>query len=747
MNVATSVKASLSLQARRHVGLFVVLSLALAFPLAYNLATSYPPAQAHRGVLISITLLAELIMGIAFVELVRSDGQRRRTEEALRDSHERLLAFIEALPEAVFLKDEGGRWRTTNEPARRLFRVENFPWQGKTDAEMAALRDEFRGAHEACAVSDEAAWRSAGARIQSQQIPGPHGEPRTHEVRKMPLFHPDGRRRALIVIARDVTDQLRAENLLRKLSLAVEQSPDSILITDTEGRIEYANEAASRTSGYDLNELLGRNPRVLASGRTPPATFASLWKTLREGCTWRGELYNRRKDGAEYVDFAMITPIRQPDGSISHYLSLQENVTERKRLGAELDRHRHHLQELVQERTEQLNEALMQAEAASRAKSTFLAKMSHEIRTPLNAISGLAHLVELEGVTPNQADWLHKLEQASSHLLGIIEDVLDFSKIEAGKLALVEDRIDVEAVVASVASMLGERIRAKGLQLLTQTDALPHDLIGDPKRLKQALLNYADNAVKFTERGTILLRVRKMRETDESLVARFEVQDTGIGIATEASSFLFEPFEQADSSTTRRYGGSGLGLAITRRLAQLMGGEVGVESRVGVGSTFWFTARLVKAAAPTHAAPPSPDGASVQALMSGHRGRQVLLAEDDPINREVAVYLLQQAGLSTDVAEDGGAALELAKRTDYALILMDMQMPDVDGLEATRRIRALPDRARVPIIAMTANAYEEDRTRCLQAGMNDFIAKPVHPETLYSTLLHWLSQGQPRADR
>ena len=424
-------------------------------------------------------------------------------------------------------------------------------------------------------------------------------------------------------------------------------------------------------------------------------------------------------------------------GYLAKLAEAQLQARELAQREADLLAHRSQLEQEVRARTAELSEAKERAEQASRSKSTFLANMSHEIRTPLNVINGMAHMIREAGLSTDQRLRLNKLESASQHLLQVINDVLDLSKIEAGKMKLEVAPLQIERVVSNAVLMLRDRAQAKGLEVTTDLADISSSLEGDATRLQQALLNYGINAIKFTERGTVCIRTRVQQESADSVLLRFEVCDSGIGIDAATLKRLFSAFEQADNATTRKYGGTGLGLSITRQLASLMDGETGAVSQPGQGSTFWFTARLHKTQMPTPAqASPAPDAA--EALRRQFAGLPVLVVDDEPVNLEIAAFLLRDLGMQVDEASGGRMAVQMAAATAYRAILMDVQMPDVDGLDATRQIRQLPGHAATPILATTGNAFREDRERCLAAGMNGFVAKPLDYPVLYGELLRLL---------
>jgi two-component system sensor histidine kinase/response regulator len=538
------------------------------------------------------------------------------------------------------------------------------------------------------------------------------------------------------------------ERLERFRALLDRTSDFVILVALPEGTIADANAALGRLFGERVEALIGR-------------PFASLGLADATGVL---DLLRRemiaRVDGREILTHTLVTEFGPAAATIwlelSYRIAMIEegcygvlvgrDISERKLAEDEIRRLNAHLEERVRQRTAELEtanslltQAKLEAEAANIAKSAFLANMSHEIRTPMNGIVGMAAILRREGVTPLQAKRLDTIDASARHLLSVINDVLDLSKIEAGKFTLEEAPVAVSSLLANVVSILGERARAKGIRLLIESAKLPHHLLGDPTRLQQALLNYASNAVKFTEKGSITLRAELQGETSDAAMLRFEVRDSGIGIEPEALSRLFSAFEQADNSMNRRYGGTGLGLAITRRLAELMGGEAGAQSTPGVGSNFWFSVRLRKGGDAAAASTATAVDAEAQ-LRQRYCGQRVLVVDDEPTNREIALMQLEAAGLLADSAEDGAEAVAMARKNSYAAILMDMQMPTLNGLEATRQIREIPGCRQTPIIAMTANAFAEDKAKCFEAGMNDFLVKPFSPDALFLAVLRALSR-------
>ncbi len=412
-----------------------------------------------------------------------------------------------------------------------------------------------------------------------------------------------------------------------------------------------------------------------------------------------------------------------------------------------LRQQRDSLEETVAVRTHALSIAKEAAEAANRAKSTFLANMSHELRTPMNAIIGMTYMLGRSKVDASQRDKLDKVSNAANHLLNLLNDILDLSKIDAEKMTLEQVPFSIGKLVANLDSLLVAKVGKAGMRLHYEVDPqlARCDLIGDPLRLQQVLLNLLGNAIKFTEKGKVTLAISQRAATTDALTLDFAVRDQGIGIAPEALARIFNPFEQADGSTTRRFGGTGLGLPISSRLIRLMGGEIRVNSTVGVGSTFSFTLTVPLAKPLTAVAVAAGSEISgVEAerrLRADFAGSRILVAEDDWVNQEVAIELLREVlGFTVDIAPDGSVALDMLQRQPYDLVLMDMQMPIMDGVEATRCIRAMSEYEWLPIIAMTANAFAEDQALCLDAGMDDFLAKPVNADKLYVMVLKWLSR-------
>jgi PAS domain S-box-containing protein len=678
------------------------------------------------------------------------------------------------------------------------------------------------------------------------------------------------------VLETEILERRRVEVELRKLSRAVEQSPVSIVITDTRGNIEYVNPRFSQTTGYTFEEVLGQNPRVLKSGELPPARYAELWQTITAGQEWR-----RRKDGTLFWESASISPIVNEQGEITHFLGIKENITEYKRM------------------VEDLQRAREDAEAATRAKSDFLASMSHEIRTPLNAIIGMTTLLRHSELIPEQADYVETIHICGDALLNIINDVLDFSKIEAGKVDLEQRPFDVRECVEGALDVVAAQAASKGLDLaFLIADETPLIVVGDVNRLRQIVVNLLSNAVKFTERGEVVVSVggQWVGAGEQSYTLRLSVRDTGIGIPAERLGRLFQSFSQVDNSISRRFGGTGLGLSISKSLAEMMGGQLWVESVEGEGSTFhvsvlvtaateqpwvWWrsihpdlegkrvllvddnatmgtllaqsvgtwgmlpfiTTDASEALACLHQGQsfdvvlldmtmPGVDGpqlvADIRALVGGtpvslvllepfgvgrlslqewmvgeqiavlstpvkparlyevlvslfsgevehvqiqetlggwgevgslrgegaelaqiahHYPLRILVAEDNTFNQKVILLLLARLGYHARVVAHGGEVLAALEQEAYDVVLMDVQMSGMNGIETTRALRDRGGNGDVSIypwiIAMTAHVLEGDREQCLAAGMNDYIAKPVRLEELIAALKRAAQQVGP----
>jgi PAS domain S-box-containing protein len=511
----------------------------------------------------------------------------------------------------------------------------------------------------------------------------------------------------------------------------IEANIDALMTTDAKGIISDVNKQMEALTGRSRDELIGAPFKNYFTD--PARAEAGIKLVLAEGKVTDYELTALSWSGKKTLVSYNASTFYDRDRKLQGVFASARDV---------------HL-------TVELEKAKIVAEKASLLKSDFLSNMSHEIRTPMNSIIGMSHLALKTNLTPRQRDYLKKIQGSAKFLLGIINDILDFSKIEAGKLTIEQTNIDLKKVLKNVSNLISPQASTKRLKLIFDVERnLPNELMGDPLRLTQVLINYANNAVKFTKAGKIDIVIRMQEQTDTDILLYCGVSDTGIGMTEEQCGQLFQSFQQADSSTTRKYGGTGLGLVIAKKLAELMQGEVGVDSEFGKGSTFWFTARLGKVIDLKHHAvfdsissevgdvSFSRRESSMENRLAAFKGASILLVEDNKLNQEVALELLRDAGFIVDLAGNGEIAVRKVQKTFYDLVLMDMQMPIMDGITATQEIRKLSRCAHLPIIAMTANAMQVDRQRCFDAGMNDHLSKPVDPENLWQVLLRWIKAPQ-----
>jgi len=520
-----------------------------------------------------------------------------------------------------------------------------------------------------------------------------------------------------------------------------------------EGRYLMANPVFEAGFHLPAGGVLGKTDGELFAPEEAADLEREHNEVLRTGRPRTRNYTRREEDGGEKTYSTVRFPVRgEKDGSVVAVGMVALDITELIRTQRDLEELTQTLENKVALRTQQLAAARDVAEKASRAKAEFLANMSHEIRTPLNAIIGMSYLAAHVNSDARVGHYVGRIQASSQHLLGIVNDILDLSKIEAGKLRIDVAEFSLRSMLDDVAGLVSEQAHAKGLELtISITPELPDRFLGDAKRIGQILINFANNAVKFTEKGRIVLRARDLGRNGGRIRLRFEVEDTGIGIVDDKLPLLFCPFQQLDGSMSRQFEGSGLGLAISKNLAELMDAAVGVSSRYGHGSIFSLELSL-----PIDAAIAGPESSVVprEAEAAGTlnapsatmaevslRGHAILLIEDNKINQEVVQHLLEMVGAEVTVANDGLQGIQLLHGQPFDLVLMDIHMPNMDGFEATAEIRADPKFARLPILALTANALEGDFERCLAAGMNDYIAKPIHPNELFSTLARHLDAG------
>ncbi len=671
--------------------------------------------------------------------------ERKRAEDKLQESRDYLDKIINSIGDPIFVKNRLHQFALVNNAFCALLGHSFEEIIGKTDynffpAEQVAVFLE----------NDEQVFETGKENLNEETITGSDGIDRTI-ITKKTLYTDTSGNKFNVGIIRDISERKRMEEALReseqeKVAILDGLRHVAVEHLDPSLRIIWVNKAVQKSLASSMDELRGKHCFEIIQGLKEPCTGCTALKAIETGHSQQGELVT--PDGKTWISRG--SPIKDSDGIVKGVVHVALNITERKRTEQELQQTNQDLEIAI----EQSNELARQARKANAAKSEFLANMSHEIRTPLNGIIGMIGLLRDMDLNAEQHEYAEIAYSSGEMLLSLINDILDFSKIEARKLELEILDFDLRSMLKDTADLLAIGAHEKGLELVCLVEpTVPSLLRGDPGRLRQILINLGGNAVKFTETGEIIIRVSLVSEDKKMAKIRFLVNDTGIGIPANRQDILFSPFTQVDGSTTRQYGGTGLGLAISKHLAELMGGKIGLENEEGEGSTFWFTAVFEKQTAGSGSTDEKfvkteDEGAiersDAEPIISENAKRKIriLVAEDNPVNQKVAQAMLRKMGLRADVVANGQEAINGLQMIPYDLVLMDCQMPEMDGFEATRSIRQEGSRAlnpQIPIIAMTASTMQGDREKCIQAGMSDFIAKPVQKRELAEIIDRWLA--------
>lgn len=635
----------------------------------------------------------------------RDITERKESRKKLENLNEQLVILIEAIPDAIIFKDGKGRWLITNEFAKELFKLHDYEWYGKTDAEMIKERKDFEETHRNCIIKDEITWKQKSLTVFEDTLTDDNGNVHNFKLSKVPLFGKNGKRKALLVIGTETTQRKKTEEEIRKLSSAVEQSPVSIIITDLSGKIVYANPKALETTEYSIEELMGKNPSILQSGINQKEVYEELWRTISLGKEWRGEFHNKKKSDELYWEQAAISPIIDGNGKATHYLAVKEDITERKNIISEL------------------NIAKEKAEEGDRLKTAFMQNISHEIRTPLNGIMGFGQLMTEPNLSSEQREqYLNTLNESCQRLMRTITDYMDISLIVSNTININTKAFEINSLLTELKNRYIKQCNSKQIELSLSFPKNIKELTicSDKELLQKVLSQIIDNSIKFTDKG----RIDFGYEVENDSI-RFYIKDTGIGINQSAKEHIFTHFAQEEISTARRYEGSGLGLSIAKGYIELLGGNIWLESAKGIGSIFMFKIPLGKVDTIT----PINETSNI----SKKKTAPVILCVEDEVTNARYIEAILKRKSTLYQAKNGIEALKLFnEHPEINIILMDLKMPEMDGFEATRHIKSI--RKDVPVIAVTAYAQSGDEQKALDAGCNDYLTKPLDRELLFGKI-------------